>query len=61
MYLTDEVVIHVHSETSPTVLCSKLEELYMMKSLTNIFFLWRQFYQLQMIEGQSVQEHLSNF
>ena len=61
MYLTDEVVIHVLSETSPTVLWSKLEELYMAKSLTNTLFLWRQFYQLRMIEGQSVQEHLSHF
>ena len=51
MYLTDEVMIHVLSETSPTVLWSKLEELYMMKSLTNTFFLWRQFYQLWMTEG----------
>ena len=41
MYLTDEVVIHVLSETFSTVLWSKLEELYMAKSLTNTFFLWR--------------------
>ena len=41
IYLTDEVVIHVLSETSPMVLWSKLEELYMTKSLTNILFLWR--------------------
>ena len=61
MYLADEVVIHVLSETSPTVLWSKLEELYMAKSLTNTLFLWRQFYQLRMTEGQSVQEHLSHF
>ena len=54
MYLADEVVIHVLSETSPTVLWSKLEELYMAKSLTNTLFLWRQFYQLQMTEGQRV-------
>ena len=27
----------------------------------NTLFLWRQFYQLEMIEGQSVQEYLSNF
>ena len=32
-----------------------------MKSLTNTLFLWRQFYQLWMIKGQSVQEHLSYF
>ena len=37
MYLT--VVIHVLSETSPTVLWSKLVELYMVKSLTNTLFL----------------------
>ena len=61
MYLADEVVIHMLSETFLTVLWSKLEELYMMKSLTNTLFLWRQFYQLQMTEGQSVQEHLSHF
>ena len=54
MYLADEVVIHVLSEISLTVLWSKLEELYMAKSLTNTLFLWRQFYQLQMTEGQSV-------
>ena len=39
LYLTDEVVIHVLGETSPTMLWSKLEKLYMMKSLTNTLFL----------------------
>ena len=39
MYLTDEVVIHILDEISPTMLWSKLEELYMMKSLTNTLFL----------------------
>ena len=33
----------------------------MTKSLTNMLFLWRQFYQLRMTEGQSMQEHLSHF
>ena len=33
----------------------------MAKSFINIFFLWRQFYQLQMTEGQSMQEHFSHF
>ena len=46
----DEVVIHVIDETSLTIPWSKLEKLYMMKSLTNTLFLRRQFYQLQMIE-----------
>ena len=35
----NEVVIYVLSETSPTVLWLKLEELYMAKSLTNTLFL----------------------
>ena len=38
LYLTDEVVIHVLDETSSTMLWSKLEKLYMLKSLTNILF-----------------------
>lgn len=53
-------MIDILGETSPTALWSKLE-LYMTKSLTNMLFLWRQFYQLWMDEGQSVWEHLSNF
>ena len=44
LYLIDEVVIHVLDETFSMILRSKLEKLYMMKSLTNTLFLWRQFY-----------------
>ena len=51
LYLVDEVVIHMLDETSLTVLWSKFEELNIAKSLTNTFFLWRQFYQLRMTEG----------
>ena len=54
LYLMDKVVIHVLGESSAMVLWSKLEELYMAKSLTNTLFFWRQFYQLRMTEGQSV-------
>ena len=50
LYLVDKVVIHVLDETFQTMLWSKLEELYMVKSLTNTLFLWRQFYQLRMTE-----------
>ena len=39
LYLTDEVVIHILGETSSMILRLKLEELYMMKSLTNPLFL----------------------
>ena len=41
LYLVDKVVIHMLGKTSPTMLWSKLEELYMAKSLTNTLFLWR--------------------
>ena len=41
LYLTDEVVIHILGDTSLTMLWSKLEELYMAKSLTNTLFFWR--------------------
>ena len=41
LYLTDEVVIYVLDETFLIVLWSKLEELYIAKSLTNVLFLWR--------------------
>ena len=51
LYLMDDVMIHVLSETSPTAMWMKLEEMCMTKSLTNILFLWKQFYQLQINEG----------
>ena len=41
LYLVDEVVIFVLGESSLMVLRSKLKDLYMVKSLTNTFFLWR--------------------
>ena len=44
LYLADKVVIYVLDETFQTMLWSKLEELYMVKSLINILFLWKQFY-----------------
>ena len=61
LYLVDEVIIHVLGESSPMMLWSKFEELYMTKSHTNTLFLWRLFYQLRMTEGWSVKEHLSHF
>lgn len=33
----------------------------MMKSFTNVLFVWKQFYQLRMSKKQSAQEHLGNF
>ena len=43
------------------MLWSKLEELYIVKCLTNTLFLWRQFYQLRITERQSMQKYLSHF
>ena len=54
LYLMDDMVIHLLSETSLMVMWMKLKEMYMVKSLTNVLFLWKQFYQLRMCEGQSV-------
>ena len=41
MHLADEVVIYVLGEICSTVLWSKLEKLYVAKSLINILFFWR--------------------
>ena len=54
LYLTNDVAIHILNETFPTVLWVKLEELYIEKIITNTLLLWKQFYQLRMIEGQSM-------
>ena len=51
LYLADDVVIHILGKTFSIALWLKLEKFYMMKLLTNMLFLWRQFYQLQMDEG----------
>ena len=41
LYLVNEVVIYVLGNTFSIVLWSKLEKLYITKSLTNILFFWR--------------------
>ena len=54
LYLMDHVVIHILSKTFLMVLWLKVEKLYIVKSLINILFIWKQFYQLWMSEGQNV-------
>ena len=39
--LANDMVIYVLSNTSPMMMWMKLEKMYMMKSLTNVFFLWK--------------------
>lgn len=60
LYIADNVVIHLLSKTSLMVMWTKLKDMHMTKLLTNALFLWKQFYQLQISKGQSIQEYLSN-
>ena len=41
LHLADDVAIHVLNETSPIILWTKLEKLYIEKTLTNMLLLWR--------------------
>jgi len=59
--LTDEVMHNVMDEETVTGLWSKLETLYMTKSLSNKLYLKNQLYRLRMNEGTAVLEHLNFF
>lgn len=56
-----EVLYNVMGETVATSLWSKLENLYMTKSLSNRLFMKHQLYNLRMKEGQPLLEHLNRF
>ena len=51
LFLADEVLFNITKEKTIAILWTKLESLYMTKSLTNIIFLKRQLYNLRMKEG----------
>ena len=57
----DEVMYNVMDEKTITGLWSKLEILYMAKSLSNKLYLKKQIYRLRMKEGTTVLEHLNFF
>jgi len=59
--LADDVLFNIVSETTTAGLWTKLEKLYMTKSLTNRILLKRQLYSLGMKEGTLIANHLNAF
>jgi len=59
--LVDKVMYNVIDEETVTGLWSRLETLYMTKSLSNKLYLKKQLYGLRMKEGTVVLEHLNFF
>ena len=59
--LADEVLSNTMGETTAAGLWSKLESLYMTKSLSNVLYLKKKLYELKMKEGAPIHEHLSIF
>ena len=59
--LADDVLFNIVSEKTFAGLWTKLEKLYMTKSLTNRILLKRQLYSLRMKEGVSITDHLNTF
>jgi len=61
LYLADKVMYNVMDEETVTGLWSRVETLYMIKSLCNKLYLKKQLYGLRMKEGTAVLEHLNFF
>eukprot|EP00253_Pinus_taeda_P017465 PITA_17465 len=59
--LANDVLFNIVSETTTAGLWTKLEKLYMTKSLTNKILLKRQLYGLRMKEGTLIFDHLNAF
>jgi hypothetical protein len=59
--LADDVLFNIVTEKTAAGLWSKLESLYMMKSLTSRIFLKIQLYSLRMKEGTKIVDHLNTF
>jgi hypothetical protein len=59
--LVDKVLFNIVGEETTTDLWSKMEILYMKKSMKNIIFLKKQLYNLQMKEGTKIVDHLNVF
>ena len=59
--LVDDVLFNIMSEKTGAGLWTKLEKLYMTKSLTNRILLKRQLYSLRMKEGTTITDHLNVF
>src|SRR4051812_32485462 len=61
MSVTDNVLREIAGEISASAAWKKLEELYSVKSLTNRLYLKKKLYNLRMVEGTSVKQHLDEF
>jgi hypothetical protein len=61
LYLDDDVLFNVVAEKTTVGLWTKLENLHMRKSLTNMIFLKRKLYSLRMKEGTKIADHLNTF
>jgi hypothetical protein len=59
--LADEVLFNIIGEDTTSGLWSRLESLYMMKSLMRRIYLKRQLYSLWMKEGKKFANHLNTF
>jgi hypothetical protein len=59
--MTDDVIFNIVGEDTTLGLWSKLESLYMTKSLTIKIYFKRQLYNLRMKEGTKVVDHLNTF
>jgi hypothetical protein len=59
--LVDDVLFNIVLKKTTVGLWTKLESLYMTKSLTNKIYLKRQLYNLRMKEGTKVADHLNTF
>jgi hypothetical protein len=59
--LADDVLFNIVGEDTTSGLWSKLESLYMTKSLMSRIYLKRQLYSLRMKEGTKIVDHLNTF
>jgi hypothetical protein len=59
--LVDDVLFNIIGEETTTGLWSRMESLYMTKSLMNQIYLKRQLYSLKMREGTKITDHLNVF
>ena len=59
--LGDKVLREVSKETSASGVWSKLESLYMTKSLANRLFLKQKLYSFKLMAGKTIEDHLDDF
>jgi len=59
--LTNVVLFNITEDKTTSSLSTKLESLYMTKNLSNIIFLKRKLYNLQMKEGTKIVDNLNVF